>query len=71
MLSACETATGDDRAALGLAGVALKAGARSAVASLWYVSDQASQALVIEFYTRAAAAGGYRRPARCRRRSAS
>jgi len=34
-LSACETAIGDERAALGLAGVAVKAGARSALASLW------------------------------------
>jgi CHAT domain-containing protein len=50
VLSACETASGDDRAALGLAGVALKAGARSAVASLWYISDQASGELVIDFY---------------------
>jgi CHAT domain-containing protein len=50
VLSACETASGDDRAALGLAGVALKAGARSAVASLWYVSDQASEKLVVDFY---------------------
>ncbi len=50
VLSACETASGDDRAALGLAGVALKAGARSAIASLWYVSDQASGDLVIDFY---------------------
>jgi CHAT domain-containing protein len=50
VLSACETATGDDRAALGLAGVALKAGARSALASLWYVSDQAAGELVVDFY---------------------
>ena len=50
VLSACETASGDDRAALGLAGVALKAGARSALASLWYVSDQAAGALVVDFY---------------------
>jgi len=50
VLSACETASGDDRAALGLAGVALKAGARSALASLWYVSDQASGDLVVDFY---------------------
>jgi CHAT domain-containing protein len=50
VLSACETASGDDRAALGLAGVALKAGARSALASLWYISDQASGALVTDFY---------------------
>jgi CHAT domain-containing protein len=50
VLSACETASGDDRAALGLAGVALKAGARSALASLWYVSDEAAGALVVDFY---------------------
>ena len=49
-LSACETAAGDDRAALGLAGVAVKAGARSALATLWYINDQASSVLVAEFY---------------------
>ncbi len=50
ILSACETASGDDRAALGLAGVALKAGARSALATLWYINDQASGELVVNFY---------------------
>ena len=50
VLSACETAAGDDRAALGLAGLALKAGARSALATLWLVSDQASGLLAVEFY---------------------
>lgn len=49
-LSACQTAAGDDRAALGLAGIAIKAGARSALATLWFVSDEASSALVVEFY---------------------
>jgi CHAT domain-containing protein len=49
-MSACETAAGDDRAALGLAGVAIKAGARSALASLWFLDDQASSELVTEFY---------------------
>ncbi|MHB8766098.1 MAG: CHAT domain-containing protein, partial [Deferrisomatales bacterium] len=49
-LSACETAAGDDRAALGLAGVAVRAGARSALATLWHVSDPASYELVVEFY---------------------
>jgi CHAT domain-containing protein len=57
VLSACETATGDDRAALGLAGVALKAGARSALASLWYVSDQAAGELVVDFYRALQSAG--------------
>ena len=49
-LSACQTAAGDDRAALGLAGVAIKAGARSALATLWFVNDEASSTLVVEFY---------------------
>ncbi len=49
-LSACETASGDDRAALGLAGVALQAGARSAVATLWLVHDEAAAVLMGAFY---------------------
>jgi CHAT domain-containing protein len=49
-LSACQTGTGDDRSALGLAGVAIKAGARSALATLWFINDEASAALVSEFY---------------------
>ena len=49
-LSACQTAAGDDRAALGLAGVAIKAGARSALATLWTVNDPASAELVADFY---------------------
>jgi CHAT domain-containing protein len=49
-LSACESAAGDDRAALGLAGVALRAGARSAVATLWSVNDQATAEFVVAFY---------------------
>jgi CHAT domain-containing protein len=49
-LSACDTAEGDDRAALGLAGVAVKAGARSAVATLWSVNDEASAGLIGDFY---------------------
>ncbi len=51
-LSACATAAGDDRAALGLAGVAIKAGANSALATLWSISDEASATLVSEFYRR-------------------
>jgi CHAT domain-containing protein len=49
-LSACETAAGDDRAALGLAGVAVRAGARSALATLWHVNDPATYELIVEFY---------------------
>jgi len=50
-LSACETAKGDNElAALGLAGIAVKAGARSALASLWKVNDNATAILITEFY---------------------
>lgn len=50
VLSACETATGDTRSALGLAGVAVRSGARTTVATLWSVNDQASAMLISEFY---------------------
>lgn len=49
-LSACQTAVGDDQAALGLAGIALKAGARSALASLWFIDDKATTILMKKFY---------------------
>lgn len=51
-LSACQTALGDDRAALGLAGAAVKSGARSVLASLWLIEDRATAALVSDFYRR-------------------
>lgn len=50
VLSACQTASGDDRAALGLAGVAVRAGARSTLASLWFVDDNATATLMENFY---------------------
>ncbi|MDJ0509232.1 MAG: CHAT domain-containing protein [Crocosphaera sp.] len=50
ILSACETAAGDNRAALGLAGFAVRAGARSTLATLWSVNDQASAVIMEEFY---------------------
>lgn len=50
-LSACQTAAGDDRAALGLAGLAVKAGARSALATLWSVQDESTALLMREFYS--------------------
>ena len=49
-LSACETAAGDERAALGLAGVAVRSGARSVLGSLWSVQDLATYELVVAFY---------------------
>ena len=50
VLSACQTAQGDKRAALGLAGVAVRAGARSTVASLWPVDDESTAMLMSQFY---------------------
>ncbi|MGC9505056.1 MAG: CHAT domain-containing protein [Baaleninema sp.] len=50
VLSACQTAAGDDRSALGIAGVAVRAGAKSALASLWFINDSATVPLVEEFY---------------------
>lgn len=50
VLSACQTATGDKRAILGLAGIAVKAGSRSTIASLWSVNDQATYLLMSKFY---------------------
>jgi CHAT domain-containing protein len=50
ILSACETAEGDDRAPLGLSGAALKARAKSAMGSLWPVSDEASTVFMQDFY---------------------
>lgn len=50
VLTACETATGDERSALGLAGVAVQAGARSALASLWLIDDAATAQIATEFY---------------------
>jgi CHAT domain-containing protein len=49
-LSACQTAVGDDKAALGLAGIAVKAGARSAIATLWFVDDEATALAMTQFY---------------------
>ncbi|WP_062296498.1 CHAT domain-containing protein [Nostoc piscinale] len=50
VLSACRTALGDEDAELGFAGFAVQAGAKSALASLWYVSDEGTFSLMTEFY---------------------
>lgn len=50
ILSACETATGDSHAALGLAGMAIRAGARSTIATLFQVNDASTAELMIRFY---------------------
>ena len=50
VLSACQTAAGDERSVLGLAGVAIQSGARSAIASLWLVDTIGSSVLMEQFY---------------------
>jgi len=50
VLSACRSAVDDPRAGLGLAGIAVRSGARSAVGTLWNLSDEASYELIVEFY---------------------
>ena len=50
VLSACETLRGNKRAGLGLAGVAVRAGASSTMATLWRVNDEASALLMGQFY---------------------
>ncbi|MDY6900639.1 MAG: CHAT domain-containing protein [Cyanobacteriota bacterium] len=50
VLSACETANGDKRATLGLSGIAIRAGARSTLASLWAVEDESTAQLIGQFY---------------------
>ena len=52
VLSACQTALGDEKAELGFAGLAVQAGVKSALASLWYVSDLGTLAMMGEFYDR-------------------
>ena len=48
--SACRTALGDADSELGFAGLALQAGARSAVGTLWYVDDVATSAYFVQMY---------------------
>ncbi|OUL34818.1 hypothetical protein BV372_13105 [Nostoc sp. T09] len=50
VMSACQTAAGDNRATLGLAGFALRSGAKSTIASLWSVNDESTSNLMKEFY---------------------
>jgi CHAT domain-containing protein len=50
VLSACQTALGDKDAELGFAGLAINAGVRTALASLWEVNDAATLGLMTKFY---------------------
>ncbi len=56
-LSACQTAEGDDRAPLGISGIALRANVRSTLGALWAVSDAATVALMQRFYDNLAQGG--------------
>jgi filamentous hemagglutinin family protein len=62
VLSACSTALGDEQAELGFAGLAVASGARSALASLWEVSDEGTLGLMVEFYQQLRSRGENNRP---------
>jgi CHAT domain-containing protein len=49
-LTACETAIGDSRSTLGLAGVAVRGGVRSAIATLWSIDDISTAEIIAQFY---------------------
>lgn len=50
VLSACQTALGNQDAELGFAGFAIATGVKSVIASLWLVSDLGTLALMSQFY---------------------
>ncbi|HBL62147.1 MAG TPA: hypothetical protein DDZ80_28210, partial [Cyanobacteria bacterium UBA8803] len=50
VLSACRTALGDEQAELGFTGLAVQAGVKSALGSLWYVSDEGTLGFMTQFY---------------------
>ncbi|NEP57463.1 MAG: CHAT domain-containing protein [Symploca sp. SIO2G7] len=50
VLSACRTALGDREAELGFAGFAVLAGVKSALGSLWYISDAETLGFMSYFY---------------------
>ncbi|WP_342596687.1 CHAT domain-containing protein [Cyanobacterium aponinum UTEX 3222] len=52
VLSACETAFGNEVAELGFAGLAVQAGVKTALGSVWQVSDTGTLALMTDFYSK-------------------
>jgi filamentous hemagglutinin family protein len=50
VLSACRTALGDREAELGFGGLAVQAGVKSALGSVWNISDEGTLGLMTEFY---------------------
>ena len=57
VLSACSAAEGDDRAILGLAGVATLTGTRSAVSALWAADDDFNTKFMKVFYEKLSTTG--------------
>lgn len=52
VLSACRTAVNSPEAELGFAGLTVASGVKSAIGSLWYVSDVGTLGLMLNFYDR-------------------
>jgi len=52
VFSACQTARGNERAILGMAGAAVRAGTHGIVASLWNVNDKSTVELMVKFYAK-------------------
>ncbi|MBE9014374.1 CHAT domain-containing protein, partial [Pseudanabaenaceae cyanobacterium LEGE 13415] len=50
VLSACETARGDNRAVLGLAGLAARTGTRSVLSTLWTAQGAPNTEFMVQFY---------------------
>lgn len=50
VLSACDTAQGNNQAVLGMAGLAVRSGAQATLATLWSVNDQATATFIQQFY---------------------
>ena len=50
-LSACQTAAGDNRSTLGIAGLAARTGVKNVLASLWFVNDADTVPLIENFYS--------------------
>ena len=49
-LSACQTASGDDKALLGFSGIAIRTNTLSAIGTLWSVNDEATSTFMQSFY---------------------
>ncbi len=50
-LSGCQTAAGDSRSTLGIAGLAVRTRVKNVLSSLWYINDADVVVLIKDFYT--------------------